>query len=84
MISKFLHHVLPNIIRPLHSLWNEVIGFLFLCFTVLAGVYVFRAVRAFDGTLEALVHIALPAMFGIVMGYFCASSFFRARKISRS
>lgn len=84
LISKFLRHVLPGVIRPLHALWNEVIGFLFIVFTVVAGFYVIRAVRNFDGEIEGLVRIVLPALFGLVMGYFGVSSFLRARKISRS
>jgi len=84
LISKFLSHVLPGVIRPLHALWNEVIGFLFIVFAVVAGFYVIRAVRAFDGDVEGLFRIVLPALFGVVMGYFGVSSFLRARKISRS
>jgi hypothetical protein len=84
LISKFLSHVLPGIVRPLHTLWNEVIGFLFIVFAVVAGFYVFRAVRDFEGDIEGLVHIVFPALFGLVMGYFGVSSFLRARKISRS
>ena len=30
LVSSFLGHVLPGVIRPLHILWNEVLGFLFL------------------------------------------------------
>jgi predicted CDP-diglyceride synthetase/phosphatidate cytidylyltransferase len=84
LISKFLRHVLPGVIRPLHALWNEVIGFLFIVFAVVAGFYVIRAVRNFEGDIEGLVHIVFPALFGLVMGYFGVSSFVRARKISRS
>ena len=84
LISKFLSHVLPGIVCPLHALWNEVIGFLFIVFAVVAGFYVFRAVRNFEGDIEGLVHIVFPALFGLVMGYFGVSSFLRARKISRS
>ena len=84
LISKFLRHVLPGVIRPLHALWNEVIGFLFIIFTVVAAFYVVRAVRNFDGEIEGLFRIVLPALFGLVMGYFGVSSFVRARKISRS
>ena len=84
LISKFLSHVMPGIIRPLHALWNEVIGFLFLVFAVVAGFYVFRAARAFEGDIESLLRIVLPALFGLVMGYFGISSFLRARRISRS
>jgi len=84
LISKFLRHVLPGVIRPLHALWNEVIGFLFIIFTVVAAFYVVRAVRNFDGEIEGLFRIVLPALFGLVMGYFGVTSFLRARKITRS
>jgi len=84
LISKFLRHVLPGVIRPLHALWNEVIGFLFIVFTVVAAFYVVRAVRNFDGEIEGLFRIVLPALFGLVMGYFGVTSFLRARKITRS
>ena len=84
LFSKFMHHVVPGVIRPLHALWNEVIGFLFIVFAVVAAFYVVRAIRNFEGDVESLVHIVLPALFGLVMGYFGVSSFLRARKISRS
>ena len=84
LISKFLRHVVPGVIRPLHALWNEVIGFLFIVFTVVAAFYVVRAVRNFDGEIEGLFRIVLPALFGLVMGYFGVTSFLRARKITRS
>ncbi|MGZ5262141.1 MAG: hypothetical protein ACXWC0_31390 [Burkholderiales bacterium] len=84
LISKFLSHVLPGVVRPLHALWNEVIGFLFIVFAVVAGFYVIRAMRSFEGDIEGLFRIVLPALFGLVMGYFGVSSFLRARKISRS
>ena len=84
LISKFLSHVLPGVIRPLHALWNEVIGFLFIVFAVVSGFYVIRALRGFEGDIEGLFRIVLPALFGLVMGYFGVSSFLRARKISRS
>jgi hypothetical protein len=84
MISKFMSHVMPRVVGPLHALWNEVIGFLFLVFAVVAGFYVVRAVRAFDGDVEGLVRVVLPGLFGLLMGYFGVSSFLKARKISRS
>jgi glycerol uptake facilitator-like aquaporin len=84
MFSKFLKHVVPGIIKPLHSLWNEIIGFVFLCFTGLAVFAVVRAIRSYDQTLDGVFRIVVPAGFALVMGYYCLSSFFRARKISRS
>ena len=84
MISKFMSHVVPGVIRPLHSLWNEVVGFFFLLFTAMAAYYVFKAVRAFEGDIDGLFRIILPGLFGLVMGYYGVSSFLKARKISRS
>ncbi len=84
MISKFLGHVVPQVVKPLHSLWNQIIGFLFLVFAVVAASYVYRAVRDFGGNMEGLVRIALPGIFAVVMAWFSISSFLRARKISRS
>ena len=52
LISKFLSHVLPGVVRPLHALWNEVIGFLFIVFAVVAGFYVIRAMRGFEGDMR--------------------------------
>jgi hypothetical protein len=84
LISKFIKHVVPGVVRPLHTLWNEIIGFLFLIFTLVAAFYVFRAVRNFTGDIDGLFRIVLPGLFGLVMGYFGVSSFLKARKISRS
>ena len=85
-------HVVPGVIKPLHSLWNEVIGFLFLCLAAGGVLAAFRAFQAFNQTgnqaanqtIEGLFRIGLPALFALVMGYFCATSFLKARRISRS
>jgi threonine/homoserine/homoserine lactone efflux protein len=83
-LSSLYSHVMPRVIRPLHALWNEVIGFLFIVFAVVAGFYVVRAVRSFEGDVEGLVRILLPGLFGLLMAYFGISSFLKARKITRS
>ena len=59
-------------------------AFYSLCSPWSPAFYVVRAVRNFEGDVESLVHIVLPALFGLVMGYFGVSSFLRARKITRS
>ena len=89
LIAKFLSHVLPGVVRPLHALWNEVIGFLFLCFAVLFG---FKAVRTYmdlnSGPPEEatghLVRLCMTIFCTLLMLYFGVTSFLRARKISRS
>lgn len=84
MFSKFLKHVVPGVIRPLHALWNQVVGFLFLVFALFAGVYVYRAARDFSGDADSLFRIALPAGFAVVMGFFSLTSFLKARRITRN
>ena len=80
LAKKFLGHVLPGVARPIHILWNQVIGFLFL---VLAVMGVSGAVRSWgkDGKEPQLV---LSICFIGLMLWFSLSSFWKARKISKS
>jgi hypothetical protein len=82
--AQFLKHVVPEVIRPIRSLWHEVIGFLVLCLAFLGGVSGFRVVRSFDGEPESMFRLLLTGVFVVIMGGFGISSFRRARKISRS
>src|SRR5690349_12868686 len=34
---QFLNHVVPAVVKPARTLWNEVIGFLFLCLAIIFG-----------------------------------------------
>ena len=75
--KKFLAHVIPGVVRPIHILWNQVIGFFFI---VLAVVFGFRLVRGHEPPgmqLAGGLFVALIAWYGI-------SSFWKARKISKS
>ena len=86
---EFVKHVVPAILKPARTLWNEVIGFVFMCLAVMFG---FRAGRfyldysresgqAAAGDLVRCLWMALPTL---LMLWFGVSSFLRARKISRS
>ena len=79
LTRKFLSHVIPGVIRPLHILWNQVIGFFFL---VIAVVPVPGTIRAYNES--NMPRFLLSVTFIVIMGSFGASSFWRARKISRS
>jgi len=74
---KFIGHVLPGVIRPVHILWNQVIGFVFI---VLAIVFGFRVIRGGEPAGLQLV----GALFALLMAWFGVSSFWKARKISKS
>jgi hypothetical protein len=84
MISSFLGHVLPGVVRPLHVLWNQVIGFVFVVLALWAVPSAIRYVREFDGDTESIFRVGLSVSFSALMAYFGIASFLRARKISRS
>ena len=76
---QFVKHVVPAVVKPVHSLWNQVIGFVFLVFAVLLS---FKAVSLaktgnFGGLLMCSFGVLLTAWYGI-------DAFLRARRISRS
>ena len=83
MVNRFLGHVLPGIIRPMHALWNEVIGFIFIVFAVMAAFSTWRSVRMSSGDPD-IFKVGISAAFALLMAYFGISSFRKARKISRS
>jgi hypothetical protein len=77
--GQFFKHMIPAVIKPARTLWNEVIGFLFLVFAVVFGAHTVR--YAIKGDAARLVMAALCTL---VMAWYGFSSFRRARKISRS
>jgi hypothetical protein len=87
--GSFFKHVIPAIIKPMHALWNEVVGFFFLCF---AAIFGFRTAAYYRSYVQApaaaapgeLMRVVVAGFFGLVMAWFGVSSFLRARKISRS
>ena len=77
--------------KPARVLWNEIIGFLFLCFTVIFGFrtgrYVWALMRpdpAAADPMSDLGRTLIAAFCTALTGYFAITSFWRARKISRS
>ena len=77
--QQFLKHVLPAVAKPARTLWNEVIGFLFICFAVPFGFKAVTYARAGDH-----FRLFVAAFCFVLMAYFGLQSFLRARKISRS
>jgi hypothetical protein len=77
MAKKFLGHVIPGVARPIHILWNQVIGFIFI---VLALVFGVRLVRGNEPAGLQLV----GGLFVLLIAWFGISSFLKARKISKS
>jgi len=77
------------VIKPARTLWNEVIGFLFVCLAVMFG---FGTVRSYLDFTKAAPEAAAGPLLRAVAGILCTSitlwygvsSFLRARRISRS
>ncbi|MDP9055218.1 MAG: hypothetical protein M3N93_13110 [Acidobacteriota bacterium] len=77
--GKFVKHVLPAALKPVHSLWHEVLGFIFL---VVAAVAAWKVVRH-SGSMGP-VQLALIVPLIVVTTGYGISSFLKARRISRS
>jgi hypothetical protein len=75
--KKFLAHVIPEVIRPIHILWNQAIGFIFIVLAVVLGFRLFRGNIPLGMQLGGALFVLLIAWYGI-------SSFWKARKISKS
>ncbi len=83
LAKKFLASVLPGVIRPLHSLWNEILGFLFFLLAVMMIRPVWTGWKELSQGPEHLLRFLLSAfMFAILLG-FSIHAFWKARRISR-
>jgi len=77
--GAFVRHVVPAAVKPLHSLWHEILGFTFLVF---AGIGVWK-VWQHPGALPP-IQFAIVVIFIAVMTGYGVSSIRKARRISRS
>jgi len=81
LAGKFLHHILPAIVRPIRILWNQFIGFIFLVLAAFVGLASWQR-RASDS--PALLIMVAGFAFAVFLASFGIASLWRARKISRS
>ncbi len=85
----FVKHVVPAVVKPARVLWNQFIGFLFLCFGVIFGFKTTHLVLQYgkpsptDG-MGDFWRLVIAGGCTLVMLGFGAASFLRARRISRS
>jgi thiol:disulfide interchange protein len=84
LVKKFLAHVVPQVIKPLHSLWNQMIGFLFLAMAAMLIRPAFHSWRTLDGDFANLMKFLLIVFFFAVLFFFGVQAFWRARRITRS
>ena len=81
---EFVRHILPQIIKPIRTLWNEMIGFVFVCLAAVPIPRTFRQWREYGETGDGVFRLALSIVFITLMAMFGIHSFLRARKIARS
>ena len=77
--GKFIKHVLPAAAKPVHSLWHELLGFIFLA---VAGTAGFNLARHFSSMTPVKLALILPLI--VITTFYGISSFLKARRISRS
>ena len=77
--GKFVKHVVPAAIKPVHSLWHEILGFIFLVFALSLCANLVHT-RNSMGPLKLVLIVPLILL---SLGY-GISSFLKARRISRS
>ena len=80
----FIHHVVPAAVRPVHTLWHEIVGFLFVVLAIFIGGAGLRTWTQYSGEPAQFLKITLSICFAVVLAGFGISSFRKARKISRS
>ena len=83
LAQTFYQSVLPGEVKPLHILWNEVIGFLFLTLAIFTAPAGWRYYRAIEADPRNLFRLLLTAAFALTMAWFGVSSFMKARRIRR-
>jgi hypothetical protein len=81
---EFVRHVVPQIIKPIRTLWNEMVGFVFLCLALIPAPRAIRQWHDYSTTGKGLSRLLVYFVFIGLMAIFAVQSFLRARKISRS
>jgi hypothetical protein len=77
--GKFVKHVLPAAFKPVHSLWHEILGFVFLVFAGLGAWKIWQRSKPMPPA-----ELAIVVVFIVVMASYGVSSIRKARRISRS
>lgn len=77
--GKFVKHVVPKAVKPLHALWHEVLGFMFLSFAVIVGFKMWQDAATTSPLLMGLAGFLLLVLLG-----YGISSILKAKRISRS
>lgn len=81
----FTRHVVPATIKPARTLWNEVIGFIFLLFAAAFGFSAVQSGLHFKGDdTGELIKLIFAGIVTVIMTFYGVASFLKAKRISRS
>lgn len=83
-MRRFFKTVLPGILKPLHVLWNELIGFFFVAFAAIVGLNFGRSWMQYKGDEGELFRLVLMGGFFLILAFYAWQSYRKARKIQRS
>ncbi len=88
-VRHFGTHIVPAVLKPARTLWNEIIGFVFFCLAVYCASgavrsYLKLASAPADEATGIVFRLGMSIFCTLLMLYFGVTSFLRARKISRS
>jgi hypothetical protein len=81
---RHLGETARRIWKILRVLFHEVMGLLFLVIAAWGLLWMVRTYREFHGEGETVFKLAVVGIFVLMMGGFGLSSFWRARRLSRS
>ena len=74
----FFKHVIPAAVKPLHALWHEILGFVFLVFAAWGGWKLYRS----PGALPPVQFLIVLVFIGVIAAYGVAS-ILKSRRINR-
>ena len=83
LAQSFFQSVVPGVVKPLHILWNEVIGFMFMALAVPAIGAAYRAYQGLATDSKDFGRLVMSVLFSVMMVGFGVSSFLKARRIRR-
>lgn len=77
--GKFVKHVVPAAVKPLHALWHEILGFVFLSGAIMVAFKMWQE-RADTTPLM----MGLAGFFALILTGYGVSSILKAKRITRS
>ena len=77
--GTFVKHVVPAAVRPLHALWHEILGFIFLAVAATGALKMYQEAKTTDPILMILAGFLV-----LVTAGYGLSSILKARRITRA